>query len=138
MLEFLCYNCGVPVAASEAARGTTVVCYNCNTRQPVPENAVKVNEVSTESDPAPPRAPVPRRKWLPAETPPAYSGLDTVGGILLVIGGVQCVAAVVLACVISPLMLTAIVSGVVTIGLGLALQCLRNVAIDVWHIRRRS
>jgi hypothetical protein len=136
MLEFPCTNCHTILSMNDDHPGGVVVCYNCNTRQVVPADAKKLDESAPEMPPAPTKFP-----WTANDrqsTPPTYELVNIAGVLLILVGIISCALAVVLAFTLSFGMLLGIVSGITTIGLGALLHLLRDIAIDVWHIRRRN
>jgi hypothetical protein len=134
MLRFSCYHCGASLTIDESARNTPVVCKNCNTRQPVPSTAANIEHLATT-----PMLPhTPPRPPKPLYPEPIYSALHVVGQILFVAGILEIIASIFLACAVSPLMLFGIIGGFLTIGIGAAFHCLRNIALDVQIIRHNT
>jgi hypothetical protein len=135
MLEFPCTHCRTILSMNDDQPGGVVVCYHCNTRQVVPADAKKVESDESESRTA-------ATKFLSTidrqPTPPTYPLVNIIGVVLILVGIVSSVLAVVLAVALSFSILSGIVSGITTIGLGALLHLLRDIAIDVWHIRHRN
>jgi hypothetical protein len=129
MLTFPCNTCGAPLTVNDDQRAALVTCTACNTRQPVPQNAAHVDSGSIPHTALTARAAVPPRE-------PQYTLLGFVGALLIVVGAIDCLIALIAALDRrSSLLLLGILGGVATIGFGALLLYIREIAINVWHIR---
>ena len=140
MLEFTCRHCGMLITIDESFRGKPIRCQNCQTDQTVPAATREANVLAalqTFADVEAKREPRPRP---PSELPPGYALLQLLGFILIAIGIIQIVVAVFILAVEKGIvfLFLGIVSGLITMGLGSAFLCLRQIGIDVWHTRRRQ
>jgi len=141
MLEFACCCCGVQGAVSDSLRGKSVRCVHCRTTQCVPANASESDSASIAAKGASALAAL--DTFVDVRTPgppspPQYILLQILGTLIIMTGIVQIVVSICLA--ISQengAFLLGAVGGLITLGFGSAIFCLRQIGIDVWHIRRR-
>ena len=134
MLEFRCVKCGTVIVIPDDVRDRPIVCYNCNSKQPVPPDANLVEDAGQISLSAAPASNVSSPR-TPA--PPDYLLVQIGGGLLIVIGAIYCVLGLYFAVTVHLGMALMIVNGILVAAGGGLLLLLRDMAVDLWYIRQR-
>ncbi|MCL2646636.1 MAG: hypothetical protein FWD61_06470 [Phycisphaerales bacterium] len=121
MPTFTCRHCGITNTINEADRDKPLRCLNCKTIQ------------NTSAD----ATPTPNPSTL--QQPPQHILLQIMGTLIIIAGIIQIIVPILIVTKTEdgPLLLGTI-GGLITMGFGFVIFCLRRIAIDVWHIRRRQ
>jgi DNA-directed RNA polymerase subunit RPC12/RpoP len=133
MLEFNCTHCGASIAVTDDQRSRAVTCMSCNTRMRVPEDARQIPNAAALA-----QAAVHERVALPPR-PPKYDLVGFAGGVIIVTGIIECIIALIATLTMGSLVpLLWFVGGIVTMGFGALMFCIRDIAIHTWHIRHQK
>ena len=133
MLEFKCNHCGASIAVEEGERSRPVVCLSCNTRQRVSENAVQIPDVAVLVKAAA------KERVAVAPKPPAYDLVYIGAVIVMTVGILECVGSLLAAAMEASLIpLLGVAGGLVLIAFGAVMLCIRDIAINTWHLRQQG